>query len=230
MSKRHFTLIEILIVIAIIAILMTIAIAVGGTMMKQAENTACASMIQKVLAACEKFKVDFGAYPQELSSTTARDADRQEPREGASDTLDNANDLGRYLFKRIPGTNSAQGAPKRPDPSTWHGDYLDEGDFSDFYVKESTNAAGKTVYTILDYWQIKLIYWLCYKNGNSGTTADRKKKLTPEIWSKGGDNSANVNCLKLYAYPDLTKCRNGSNADHAKDDDNVGGNIDIMKK
>ena len=77
MNKRTFTMIELLIVIAIIAVLMGIAIAVSGTLMAKAENNACASLIQKVLGACEKFKGDFGTYPGELNASRNRDEARE---------------------------------------------------------------------------------------------------------------------------------------------------------
>lgn len=238
MRKRHFTLIELLIVIAIIAILMTIALAVGGAMMAKAENNACASMVQKVLAACEKFKTDFGSYPGELNSSGGRDTARQQPRYGkpANNNADVANDLGRYLFKRIPGENSDQGSSSRANPTTWHGDYLDESDVSEVYIDKSTNAEGNKVYTILDYWQTSgrpLMYWLRYKNGAASTdvTSDKKKKLTPEIWSLGGDaycgpdTNRDTSCIKLVRYPDLKKCTSS----HAYDEDNVGGDINTVK-
>lgn len=223
MRKSHFTLIELLIVIAVIVILMGIAIAVSGPMMAKAENNACASMIQKILGACEKFKNDFGAYPGELSALKTRDTERQQPRYTTSEaTYTNNNDLPRYLFKRIPGQGSDQGATTKGTVTSWHGDYLDSGDIGEQYI---ASASGSFV--ILDYWQEKpLVYWLRYKDGNASTTSELKKKLTPELWSIGGDGDATAGCLKLYAYPDLKKCR----GNHSKDEDNVGGDLNSMKK
>lgn len=223
MRKSHFTLIELLIVIAVIVILMGIAIAVSGPMMAKAENNACAALIQKVLGACEKFKTDFGAYPGEFSALKTRDIARQAPRLTTDEaSYGNNNELARYLFKRIPGQGSDQGATNKGTVTSWHGDYLDSADVGEQYVNNLT---------ILDYWQEKpLVYWLRYKDGNGVNASELKKKLTPELWSIGGDGSANQNCLKLYAYPDLKKCRNGNSSDHAKDEDNVGGDLNTMKK
>ena len=248
MNKRGFTLIELLIVIAVIVILMGIAIAVSGPLMAKAENNACASMIQKILGACEKFKTDFGAYPGELSALKTRNTARQAPRwaDGAPNDIDN--NLGNYLFTRFKtidtGDNDeidldtvASGAlkTKKTDPGTWHGEYLDNGDIAESFIKGSKTDL---VYTILDYWQEKpLVYWLRYKNGNSGNTGSTgadalKKKLTPELWSIGSDGHCGPNddhdpsCLKLVRYPDLKKCTSS----HTYDEDNVGGDLNTMKK
>ena len=94
MNKRGFTLIELLIVIAVIVILMGIAIAVSGPLMAKAENNACASMIQKILGACEKFKTDFGAYPGELQKQDENTRIRNTSRQKVSAT----NELFKFLF------------------------------------------------------------------------------------------------------------------------------------
>lgn len=60
---HSFTLIELLTVIAIIALLAGITIAAGGGLMKQAGRTRARSEIAGMSNALESYKVDNGAYP-----------------------------------------------------------------------------------------------------------------------------------------------------------------------
>lgn len=64
--KKGFTLVELLTVIAIIAILAAIIFPVFGTAREQARRGACASNLKQIFQALEQYKLDEGAYPPAL--------------------------------------------------------------------------------------------------------------------------------------------------------------------
>ncbi|MDR0868607.1 MAG: type II secretion system protein [Planctomycetota bacterium] len=66
--KRHFTLIEMLVVVFIIALLAGIGFSVGGSVRRAAMRDAQAAELAKILTACAKYEVDYGVYPTELLS------------------------------------------------------------------------------------------------------------------------------------------------------------------
>ncbi|GHT03813.1 hypothetical protein FACS1894139_04950 [Planctomycetales bacterium] len=67
--KRHFTLIEMLIVVFIIALLAAIGFTVGSSVRKSAMRDAQAAENSMLLTACEKYYNDFGSYPLEYETT-----------------------------------------------------------------------------------------------------------------------------------------------------------------
>lgn len=61
-SKRAFTLIELMIVIAIVGVLAAIAIPAYDYYMRRARKAEAAEMIQSVIAAEQQFRSDFRSY------------------------------------------------------------------------------------------------------------------------------------------------------------------------
>lgn len=64
MKRQFFTLVELLLVIAIIAILAGIAIPVVGGMNKKGKETKARSEINAIKLAFQQFETDYGAFPQ----------------------------------------------------------------------------------------------------------------------------------------------------------------------
>lgn len=64
MKRQFFTLVELLLVIAIIAILAGIAIPVVGGMNRKGKETKARSEINAIKLAFQQFETDYGAFPQ----------------------------------------------------------------------------------------------------------------------------------------------------------------------
>ncbi|GBC91882.1 Type II secretion system protein G [bacterium HR15] len=68
MARRGFTLVELLTVIAIIAILAAIIFPVAGTVRENARRSRCSSNLSQIFVALESYKQDFNAYPPILGA------------------------------------------------------------------------------------------------------------------------------------------------------------------
>ncbi len=71
MKRQFFTLVELLLVIAIIAILAGIAIPVVGGMNKKGKETKARSEISAIKLAFQQFEADYGAFPQITNTSHA---------------------------------------------------------------------------------------------------------------------------------------------------------------
>jgi prepilin-type N-terminal cleavage/methylation domain-containing protein len=100
-KRKGFTLMEIMIVVAIVAALSISIITVVGNSVNTARQNSCRSNMKIILTAAERFKTDSatGVYPT-TTSTTDGDFD------GILDAIEN--DLGTYV-QNIPNCPSTGG-------------------------------------------------------------------------------------------------------------------------
>ena len=67
-SPHAFTLIEMLVVMAVIAILASVLLSLNGLVQKKAALTRAGGEIAAMSAACDSYKADFGSYPQDAAT------------------------------------------------------------------------------------------------------------------------------------------------------------------
>ena len=72
-ATQAFTLIEMLTVMAVIAILASLIVSVQGFAQRKAATSRAEAEIKTMAAACESYKADFGSYPRDVDSDTYTD-------------------------------------------------------------------------------------------------------------------------------------------------------------
>ena len=72
-STQAFTLIEMLTVMAVIAILASLIVSVQAVAQRKAATSRAEAEIKTMAAACESYKADFGSYPRDSDSDTYTD-------------------------------------------------------------------------------------------------------------------------------------------------------------
>ena len=124
-SRSAFTLIEMLTVMAVIAILASLIVAVQGFAQRKAATARADGEIHTMAAACESYKGDFGNYPRDLGSDGKGQGswtDKLDPREDGNPADENYRDACRFLYMAIsgdakPGVDASTPATRddRPD-------------------------------------------------------------------------------------------------------------------
>ena len=70
-SPHAFTLVEMLTVMAVIAVLASIILSLNGLVQRKAATSRAEGEIAAMSAACESYKADFGSYPQDPTDSPA---------------------------------------------------------------------------------------------------------------------------------------------------------------
>ena len=103
--KRHttsaFTLIEMLTVMAVIAILASLIVAVNAFAHKKAALLRADGEIKSMASACENYKADFGSYPRDTESGS--DTDSLDPRTDGNPTTSSYEKANIVLYKTLSG-------------------------------------------------------------------------------------------------------------------------------
>ena len=121
-TSSAFTLIEMLTVMAVIAILASLVVSVNAFAHKKAALARTEGEIKTMIAACESYKGDFGDYP--------RDAEGEEAAEKLDPRLDGDPTKGRYqkaslvLYKALSGDAEANGKGKEKSYCEFRPDQL----------------------------------------------------------------------------------------------------------
>ena len=71
MKRRAFTLIEVLVVIAIISILLALVIAGGAAARRKARGDSARAQFQSIFAALDAYRSRYGVYPPDASASLA---------------------------------------------------------------------------------------------------------------------------------------------------------------
>jgi len=108
-SRAAFTLIEMLTVMAIIAILTGLVIATSGYVNNRAARTRAQGEITEMASQCESYKTDFGGYPQ------SKDSDQLDPKADANPVTSKSGE--RYakanltVYSALSGDNEPEDEP-----------------------------------------------------------------------------------------------------------------------
>ena len=135
-----FTLIEMLTVMAVIAILASLIVAVYGFAQKKAALSRAQGEISAMGAACENYKGDFAGYPREIAETGKEsDTDDLDPREHGDPTDKKYKKASIYLYKCLSGdAKPGTDATRRANPD-------DEPTSSGQFVANVTDCSASTI-------------------------------------------------------------------------------------
>lgn len=109
LSPRGFTLVEMLVVMAVIAILTGLVLSVSGYVQNTAARKQALGEIAEMSQGCESFRADFGSYPQD------KDSDALEPKKDGNPVSGESGD--RYhkacltLYKALSGDTEPEDKP-----------------------------------------------------------------------------------------------------------------------
>ncbi len=165
--RRGFTLIEMLVVMAVIAILAAILLNLNGLVQSKAARTRADGEMKAISAGCEAYKADNGTYPQD--STT----DALDPRDTATTGGDPNSSAYRnanlFLYKQLSGDlnanerNEPTGTP--PEPKNYLPDF-----FTPQRLQVNANSPVGTVGRVL---YIKDPYGNPYGYSTKGLSAEQ---------------------------------------------------------
>jgi len=117
-----FTLIEMLTVMAVIAILASLIVPVNALVRRQASLGHAGGEIKTMGAACENYKGDFAGYPRDVPGSGATSStDELDPRDDGDPNTNKYKDACLYLYKCLsgdakPGTDATRSANRTDAP------------------------------------------------------------------------------------------------------------------
>ena len=119
---RAFTLIEMLVVMAVIAVLAGILLNLNGLVQSKAARTRADGEIKALSTGCDAYKADNGAYPQN------GDTDTLDPRVSGDPNSKPYKDASQFLYKQLSGDvnvndrNEPNGTP--PESKSYLSDFF----------------------------------------------------------------------------------------------------------
>ena len=135
-SQQHaFTLIEMITVIAIIAILSGLVLTIAGSVQRKGYQTRAETDVRTMAAGCEAYKTDNGGYPQDNQSTGASVTNDIDPRIDTSPSSPKYAVSTQYLYRQLSGDENANGRIE--------GAELNRKYISDFFKPSRFDAAYK---------------------------------------------------------------------------------------
>ena len=107
-SKSAFTLIEMLTVMAVIAILASLIVGIQAFAQKKAALTRASGEMQTMATACQAYKADEGGFPRDIKGENS-DTDALDPRVDGDPTNLKYQKASLYLYKKLTGDENATG-------------------------------------------------------------------------------------------------------------------------
>jgi prepilin-type N-terminal cleavage/methylation domain-containing protein len=109
--RRAFTLIEMLVVMAIIAILVSLVLSINGLVQSKAARSRAEAEIKAMSTGCESYKADMGSYPQNS------DSDSVDPKVDGVATGSKYSASSLFLYKALSGDANADSRTDSADAS-----------------------------------------------------------------------------------------------------------------
>jgi len=196
-STRHpraFTLIEMLVVMAVIAILAALILSINGLVQGKAARTRADVEIRALSAGCDSYKADNGSYPQDKDKTDGLD-----PRTIGTPSSYQASSL--FLYKELSGDTDADGR-NEPNATPPEGkNYL-----PDFFTPQRLSGGQSSSGAMTSVSYIKDPYGNSYGYSTKGAAAEQQYRVdvskdssktrpagvgynpTFDLWSTAGKN------------------------------------------
>lgn len=161
-SRRAFTLIEMLVVMAVIGLLAAIILNVNGLVQSKAAKTRALGEIKALEAGCGNYKADNGSYPQDSVTDDLDPRAKLDPKDYKTASL--------TLYKQLSGDLNANGRNEPnanpPEPKSY---------LSDFFTPNRMGTdSGKTLGTANYVTFIKDPYGNSYGYSTKGTKAEQE--------------------------------------------------------
>lgn len=201
-SSPGFTLIEMLTVMAVIAVLASLIVAVQAYANKKAAVTRADGEIHAMTSSCENYKADFGVYPRDDSAEQVTDL--LDPREDGDPASAKYRNASLFLYKMLSG-DAVQGTTPPTTPTTT-ADRPDGKAETKGYHEFSASALRKTSNNEIQFIQDPFGNAYGYSTAgaasadkfreelqkNPNATRGEEKGFNPtfDLWSTGGVTSA----------------------------------------
>jgi prepilin-type N-terminal cleavage/methylation domain-containing protein len=139
-----FTLVELLTVLAIIVILTSLVVSVGGYVQKKSALSRATGEIAMLVSACESYKSDNGNFPRDTTSARTTDAISPKADFVASDAKYAASSL--FLYKELSGDKTGSGSAPDGIPDDGQPRYLK--DVESRILKATKNPSTKAIIAV----------------------------------------------------------------------------------
>ncbi len=197
-SRHAFTLIEMITVIAIIAILSGLVLSISGLVQGKGNRAKAETEIKALSSALESYKSDFGGYPQDTVT------DQLDPRSSGSPTSTSYQQASLALYKALSGDTNANGkidasgsnpekannyAPDFFRPQRFDSGYKTSGNIT-YVVDPFGHSYGYSTIGLKaeqDY-RVQLL-----TNADANRPAAKGYNPTFDLWSTGGTTSGSDN-------------------------------------
>ena len=197
--RRAFTLIEMLVVMAIIAILVAIVLNLNSLAQSKAARTRAQTEIHTLSAGLEAYKADNGSFPQDASTT-----DTLDPRTSGDPNSTAYKAACLFLYQQLSGDANANGRNEPAGTPPESKNYLPDFFMTQRLGLDSSKAVGTAGWVLY----IKDPYGNCYGYSTKGAAAEQTYRTkvstdpaavrtanqgynpTFDLWSTGGKGSA----------------------------------------